>query len=191
MRNLAVVVFRSSPLWVVSATAQVREEILVPVDYQGSQIQLKAELQKPPGSGPFPVVIALHSCGGYRTPYSIGGWLALFRQQGYATLELDSFTARGHPGGILYSNCAAVTGPERATDALAAAYLLAGRPDIRRGRVGVWRGGCRLNISVAAPFVWRCLTGLTLAPFPHSAHRTGHADFPHPALGQDITPFGV
>src|SRR6266446_6229411 len=44
------------------------------------------------------------------------------------------------------------------------------------GRVGMWRGGVRLNISVAAPFVWRCLTGSTLAPFPHPAHRTGHAD---------------
>ena len=25
------------------------------------------------------------------------------------------------------------------------------------GRVEMWRGGCRPNISVAAPFVWRCL----------------------------------
>ena len=56
------------------------------------------------------------------------------------------------------------------------------------GRVEVWRGGCRSNISVAAPFVWRCLTGSTLAPSPHLAHRTGHADLPHPALGQNITP---
>ena len=56
------------------------------------------------------------------------------------------------------------------------------------GRVGVWRSGGRPNISVAAPFVWRCLIGSTMAPFPHPAHRTGHADFPHPALGQDITP---
>src|SRR3984893_1888923 len=56
------------------------------------------------------------------------------------------------------------------------------------GRVEVWRGGCRPNISVAAPFVWRCLTGSTLAPFPHLAHRTGHADLPHPALGRDVTP---
>src|ERR1700694_2704079 len=56
------------------------------------------------------------------------------------------------------------------------------------GRVEVWRGGCRPSISVAAPFVWRCLTGSTLAPFPHLAHRTGHADLPHPALGQDVTP---
>jgi hypothetical protein len=27
-----------------------------------------------------------------------------------------------------------------------------------------------------------------VAPFPHPAHRTGQADFPHPALGQDFTP---
>jgi S-disulfanyl-L-cysteine oxidoreductase SoxD len=40
-----------------------------------------------------------------------------------------------------------------------------------RDRVGAWRGGCRPNISVAAPFVWRCLTGSTLAPFPHSPGR--------------------
>src|SRR3954467_13342945 len=40
----------------------------------------------------------------------------------------------------------------------------------------------------AAPFVWRFLSGSTVAPFPHSAHRTGLADLPHPALGQDLTP---
>ena len=28
-----------------------------------------------------------------------------------------------------------------------------------------------------------------MAPFPHPAHRTGQADFPHPALGQDFTLF--
>jgi predicted RecB family nuclease len=30
----------------------------------------------------------------------------------------------------------------------------------------MWRGGGRSNISVAAPFVWRCLTGSAVAPFP-------------------------
>jgi SAM-dependent methyltransferase len=56
------------------------------------------------------------------------------------------------------------------------------------GRVEMWRGSCRSNISVSAPFVWRCLSGLTMTPFPHPAHRTGQADFPHPALGQNFTP---
>src|SRR5882757_3052608 len=55
------------------------------------------------------------------------------------------------------------------------------------GRVEMWRGFCRSDISVSAPFVWRCLSGSTMAPFPHPAHRTGRADFPHPALGQDFT----
>ena len=44
------------------------------------------------------------------------------------------------------------------------------------------------NISVPAPFVWRCLSGSTVSPFPHLAHRTGQADLPHPALGPDLTP---
>src|SRR5258708_786003 len=52
----------------------------------------------------------------------------------------------------------------------------------------MWRGFCRSDISVSAPFVWRCLSGSTVTPFPHPAHRTGRADFPHPALGQDLTP---
>ena len=55
------------------------------------------------------------------------------------------------------------------------------------GRVGMWRGGVRSGISVAAPFVWRCLNGLTIAPFPHPPHRTWRANFPHHALGQDVT----
>ncbi len=53
------------------------------------------------------------------------------------------------------------------------------------GRVEMWRGGFRFGLSVAAPFVWRYPSNLTVTPFPHPAHRTGHADFPHPALGQD------
>jgi dienelactone hydrolase len=143
MRKLAGLVFLSSALWVVSATAQVREEFSVPVDYQGGQIRLRAEFQKPAtGSGPFPAVIALHACGGYHDPYSMGAWLALFQQQGYATLRIDSFTARGHYGDIC-GNIRGVTTGERARDALAAAYVLAGRPDVRRDRIAVigWSHG--------------------------------------------------
>src|SRR5580700_9749262 len=29
----------------------------------------------------------------------------------------------------------------------------------------MWRGGCRSNISVAASFVWRCLSGSTMTRF--------------------------
>jgi dienelactone hydrolase len=143
MRKLASVVFLSSALWAGSATAQVREEFPVPVDYQGRQIQLRAEFYKPAtGAGPFPAVIALHSCSGYHSPYAIGAWLALLWQQGYATLRIDSFTARGHYGAFCFSPEGELM-VERATDALAGAYVLAGRPDIRRDRIAVigWSHG--------------------------------------------------
>jgi hypothetical protein len=52
-------------------------------------------------------------------------------------------------------------------------------------RVEMWRGFFRSNISVPAPFVWRCLSGSTVVPFPHPSHRTGLGG-PHPALGQDV-----
>jgi transposase len=66
------------------------------------------------------------------------------------------------------------------------AFLDDGR--IEMGRVEVWRGCCRLNVSVAAPFVWRCLTGSSLAPSPHPARQTGRADFPHPAFSRSVRP---
>jgi hypothetical protein len=56
------------------------------------------------------------------------------------------------------------------------------------GGVEMWRGYCRSDISVSAPFVWRCLSGSTVTPFPHPARRTGQAALPHPAPGQDFTP---
>ena len=42
---------------------------------------------------------------------------------------------------------------------------------------------------LSASFVWRCLSGSTMTPFPHPAHRTGQADLPHPALGQELHAF--
>jgi len=49
----------------------------------------------------------------------------------------------------------------------------------------MWRGGLGSAYLLPAPFVCRCLTSLALLPFPHPAHRTGPADLPHPALGED------
>ena len=64
----------------------------------------------------------------------------------------------------------------------------AGETVVIFGRVEMWRGSSRFGLSVSAPFVWRCLSNRAITPFPHPSHRTGHADFPHPALGQDLTP---
>ena len=98
MRRHAGAVFLTCFLWGGLAFAQ---DISVAVDYEGRQIQLTGRFEKPAGPGPFPVVIALHDCGGvYKFYSSVPAWIALLQQQGYATLRLDSFTARGHSAGI-------------------------------------------------------------------------------------------
>ena len=58
-----------------------------------------------------------------------------------------------------------------------------GRGKRERGRVETWRGG----LGSAYPLPALSSAGASLAghaPFPRPAHRTGRADFPHPALGE-------
>ena len=140
MRMHAENVFLTCFLWGGLAFAQ---DISVAVDYEGRQFQLTGRFEKPAGPGPFPVVIALHDCGGvYKFYSSVPAWVALLQQQGYATLRLDSFTARGHAAGIC-GDVKAVSSAERAQDALAAAQVLAGRPDVGPDRIAVigWSHG--------------------------------------------------
>jgi dienelactone hydrolase len=120
------------------------ESLTIPVDYQDRQIELAAVFETPEGSGPFPAVILLHGCGGNdayarrRSEY----WGEILRQQGYATLILDSFRARGY--GNICNNGRLVPTQERAKDVYAAAYVLAGRPDVKPDRiaaVGFSHGG--------------------------------------------------
>ena len=81
---------------------------------------------------------------GYGSPFCRG--------QGYATFKLDSFTARGYS-----EACAtqAVTGADRAPDVLAAAALLAGRPDVKPDRIAVigWSHGGGTAVYVARDYM--------------------------------------
>jgi len=54
------------------------------------------------------------------------------------------------------------------------------------GRVETWRGGGRIGeLPLADGFRLNAGASIrSIAPFPRPAHRTGRADFPHPALGQ-------
>jgi dienelactone hydrolase len=152
-----------SALWAVSASAdqasKLFEEIAVPVDYHGRQIQLIGWLEKPlsalGAAGPFPVVIALHSCTGYNAEMHVGAfprWVPILKVQGYAIFTFDSFTARGY-GEVCASQ--AVTPGDRAADVLVAAALLAGRPDVRPDRIAVigWSHGGGAAVYVARDYM--------------------------------------
>lgn len=131
MRRLATLLL----LMALARGAGASEQINVPVEYHGRQIQLTGWFDKPYGPGPFPVVIVLHNCAGYDQNMfqgSLPGWVSFLQQQGYATFKFDSFTARGVTE-VCGTN--AVTAAERAADTLIAAELLAARPDVRPDRI--------------------------------------------------------
>ena len=129
------------------SSARAFEQASVPVQYKGHEIQLTGRFDKPAGAGPFPAVILLHGCSGYteHLPHS-SAWSAVLLGEGYATLILDSFTPRGG------YTCSGVPASTRALDVVAAAYFLAGRPDIRRDKIAVMGfshgGGTALDAAV-------------------------------------------
>ena len=61
-----------------------------------------------------------------------------------------------------------------------------GHPGDRHSKVESRCGAVSLGriYLLTASFVWRCLTSPSVLPFPHPAHQTGHAVFPHPAFVQ-------
>jgi hypothetical protein len=56
----------------------------------------------------------------------------------------------------------------------------AGGGESRCGAAEVW-------IPCCSPFRLRVSQHFSGAPFPHPAHQTGRAIFPHPAFGQELT----
>ncbi len=104
----------------------------------------------PPGSGPFPAIVLLHTCGGIRG--HISQWADRLAAHGYASVVVDSFTPRGGRACNIPDYFPA-TLDEVAADAFAALQHLKTRSDIDRRRIGVmgfsWGGGAVLRTSSA------------------------------------------
>lgn len=107
-------------------------------------IELKAEpgfpitgkLGLPDGDGPFPALVLLHDCQGPQEFQD--AWAETFRQSGYATLQVDSFTPRK-----VASTCEDVLGEgvsglggERVMDAFGALAYLKAHQNVDPERVG-------------------------------------------------------
>ena len=96
---------------------------------------LTGSLVLPGGTGPFPVVIVMHGCGG------IGPgqwrWQRRLNEWGYAALVLDSFGPRGVVSVCAPADQPNVTAFDRAGDAISAALFLRGMPRIDGNRIGV------------------------------------------------------
>ena len=87
-------------LLVGSATAQPNPapaDLVFPTE--ASELSLFSPLRmgiwKPPGAGPFPALIIVHSCGGLKRQISY--WRGEAVKRGYVALVIDSFSSRGSP----------------------------------------------------------------------------------------------
>ena len=90
-------------------------------------------LAKPPGEGPFPGVVLLHTCGGLQ-PHVITDWPNYLTALGYVTLSVDSFGSRG------IKRCPTPLSLDRrelSRDAYGALQHLASLPFVDQGRIGV------------------------------------------------------
>jgi dienelactone hydrolase len=96
----------------------------------------EGDLMLPPGRGPFPAVVVLHSCLGPRADRDALG--KTLTSWGYAALFVDDFTSRG-----LTETCS-VDFPQEAQDAGAAAGFLSSRAEVdpmRIAALGFSQGG--------------------------------------------------
>lgn len=125
----------------------------------GASEQIPAKLLKPDGAGAFPAVVIMHDCSGLG-PRSSGAperWAKELLTYGYVVLIPDSFTTRGHAGGICTNPSPSRTevSPFRRTrDAYAALSYLRTLPYVDKSQIGIMggsHGGSTTLASMVSP----------------------------------------
>ncbi len=125
----------------------------------GTVEQIPATILKPDGPGPFPAVVIMHDCSGLG-PRSSGApmrWARELVENGYVIVMPDSFTARGHAGGVCTNPSPSrndVAPFRRAPDAYAVLAYLRTLSYIDGSRIGIMggsHGGATTLASIVAP----------------------------------------
>jgi dienelactone hydrolase len=125
----------------------------------GAAEQIPTTLFRADGAGPFPAIVIMHDCSGLG-PTSSGAparWAKELVGRGYVVLLPDSFTTRGHGGGVCTDASPSrieVGPPRRVRDAYAAVTYLRALPYVDGRRVGLMggsHGGTTTLAAIAAP----------------------------------------
>jgi len=121
----------------ITPSANAVENVRYPnVVLPGSNIEpttLRAEIYRPPGSGPFPAIIVLHGCGGHDAHHKL--WAERLVSWGYVAVVMDSFSSRGF--GDICKNTTTVTPEMRVSDIYGAVEYLRKLPFITKDRIGL------------------------------------------------------
>jgi dienelactone hydrolase len=113
---------------------------------------IRGLLAKPPGEGPFPAVVLLHTCGGLQ-PHILRDWPEYLTGLGYVTFSVDSFGSRG------IKSCPTPLARDRrelSRDAYGALEHLASLPFVDKERIGVMGfslGGNTIDYFVGQEFM--------------------------------------
>lgn len=121
---------------------KIEEQLLPPIETRPVQFEKEVKESigpftnianatfKPPGAGPFPAVVLMHTCGGVRKPH-IKEHAGTLLAAGYVVLVVDSFEPRGFP------NCSVrlLSVSAGIADAYAALDSLASQPFVDRTRI--------------------------------------------------------
>jgi dienelactone hydrolase len=139
-----------------------------PVEIRDGDLTLKAVLFRPDGNGPFPAVVAMHSCGGLVNPSGMMAaryrdWAQQLVKAGFVVLFPDSYGSRGLGNQCANRNQTIRSDHERVADATAARHWLQQQPEVTADRISLlgWSNGA---------------TGVLWTVRPHGKHED-RADF--------------
>jgi dienelactone hydrolase len=122
-------------------TSAALEKVSFPASskHQGKNIQLRGELFRPKGAGPFPAVVLMHGCGGLTPPthQALSKHAGFLVGHGFIALKLDSFGPRGFVDRAVCKDRAQsrAAGVYRVQDAMDALAFLAARADVDRRNI--------------------------------------------------------
>src|SRR5436309_6836914 len=157
MRLLATL---ASMAFFAAAGGLAMAEPVVPhaVEIPSSGGTLHAQLLKPDGSGPFPIVIALHGCGGLNGPSDqlqprYRDWAEQLLKDGYAVLLPDSYGSRELGPQCRAKERRVLARRERVVDIMASRQWLLQQPWASQDRISLigWANGASALLWAVRP----------------------------------------
>jgi dienelactone hydrolase len=148
-------------LWLALGSTAMAHETL---EDRIAEMMPHADIVKPEGAGPFPVVVQMHGCGG-KKPFQ-ATWAQEVRKAGWAAIVLDSYAHRGIGRMEAYATVCTgsrLWGRERAGDLYAALAWARRQP---------WADGARMVVAGWSHGGWTVLDALALAPGAEMAAAT-------------------
>ena len=147
--------FALAALFVAVATSAPAAEV---IDVGEGDAALNAVLYRPPGAGPFPVVLGLHGCAGLLNPNGqivrrFADWGERLSKEGVAVLFIDSFTPRGLGPQCSVRERKVRSARERVADAYLARHWLQSQTWAVKNRVSLlgWSNGAIGSLWAVRP----------------------------------------